>query len=217
MGFFDTLMTLDWHMVGQLTLQHVRLVSIAVALAIVIGVPIGMVTVRWPVISNPLMMAATVASTVPAIALFGIMMPLYSRFGQGLGPAPAVTAVFLYSLLPIMRNTHTALLSVDPGIREAGRGIGMTFWQRLYRVDFPLALPGIFTGIRTAMVMNIGTMTIAAVIGAGGLGLLLLNAIGQSNIHLLVIGAIIVSVLAIIADVLLHVLQYLLTSKGIRT
>lgn len=217
MGFFDTLMTLDWHMVGQLTLQHVYLVSIAVALAIVIGVPIGMVTVRWPVVSNPLMMAATVASTVPAIALFGIMMPLYSRFGQGLGPAPAVTAVFLYSLLPIMRNTHTALLSVDPGIREAGRGIGMTFWQRLYRVDFPLALPGIFTGIRTAMVMNIGTMTIAAVIGAGGLGLLLLNAIGQSNIPLLVIGAIIVSVLAIIADVLLHVLQYLLTSKGIRT
>lgn len=217
MGFLDTLMTLDWHLVGQLTLQHMRLVSIAVALAIVIGVPIGLLTVRWPSLASPLMTIATVASTIPAIALFGLMMPIYSRFGQGLGPAPAVTAVFLYSLLPIMRNTHTALMNVDPGIREAGRGIGMTFWQRLYRVDLPLAVPGIFTGIRTAMVMNIGTMTIAAVIGAGGLGLLLLNAIGQSNVPLLVIGAIIVSLLAIMADLILHALQYLLTSKGIRT
>ena len=103
--------------------------------------------------------------TIPSIALFGLLMPVYSVFGQGLGPLPAITAVFLYSLLPILRNTYLALTGVEAGIREAGKGIGMTFWQRLRMVDIPLAVPVILAGVRTAVVMNIGVMTIAAVIG----------------------------------------------------
>lgn len=128
----------------------------------------------------------------------------------------AVTAVFLYSLLPIVRNTHTALDSLPPGLREAGRGIGMTFWQRLRWVEIPMALPVIFGGIRTAVVMNIGVMAIAAVIGAGGLGLLLLNGISGSDIRMLIAGALMICLLAIVLDWLLHRLQVVLTPKGIR-
>ncbi|EBP7131661.1 osmoprotectant ABC transporter permease OsmW, partial [Salmonella enterica] len=146
----------------------------------------------------------------------GLMIPLFSLIGHGIGVLPAVTAVFLYSLLPIVRNTHTALDSLPPGLREAGRGIGMTFWQRLRWVEIPMALPVIFGGIRTAVVMNIGVMAIAAVIGAGGLGLLLLNGISGSDIRMLIAGALMICLLAIVLDWLLHRLQVVLTPKGIR-
>ncbi|ANF57486.1 ABC transporter permease [Halotalea alkalilenta] len=215
MDFTTTLANMDWQQVMLLTWQHVYLVGTAVGLAILIGVPLGVLMVRLRWLATPLLTVATIVITIPSIALFGIMLPIYSTFGMGLGAAPAITAVFLYSLLPILRNTYIALDGVDPGIREAGRGIGMTFWQRLWMVDLPLAVPVILGGVRTAVVMNIGVMTIAAVIGAGGLGLLILNGIGQSNVPLLVIGAIIVSLLAIVVDTLLNLLQRLLTSKGI--
>lgn len=154
--------------------------------------------------------------TLPSIALFGLMIPFFSRFGQGIGAAPAITAVFLYSLLPIMRNTYLALHNVDAGIKEAGTGIGMTSWQRLRLVDLPLAVPVILAGVRTAVVMNIGVMTIAAVIGAGGLGTLILRAIGQSSMMKLLVGAVLVSLLAIVADRLLQMLQRALTPKGVQ-
>ncbi|KAF1068057.1 MAG: Osmoprotectant import permease protein OsmW [Pseudomonas citronellolis] len=217
MDFMTVISRLDWVQVGQLTLQHLTLVSIAVGLAILVGVPLGVLMTRFKWLSGPLQGAATVVLTIPSIALFGLMLPLYSKIGQGLGPLPAITAVFLYSLLPIMRNTYLALDNVEPGIREAGRGIGMTFWQRLRMVDIPLAVPVILGGVRTAVVMNIGVMTIAAVIGAGGLGVLILNSISQSNMPMLVVGAVLVSLLAIVADLLLQWLQRALTPKGLRT
>ncbi|MDU2871250.1 MAG: ABC transporter permease, partial [Pseudomonas aeruginosa] len=172
MDFFSVLSHLDWSQVGQLTLQHLLLVLVAVGLAILVGVPLGVLMTRFTWLAGPLQGAATVMLTIPSIALFGLLMPVYSVFGQGLGPLPAITAVFLYSLLPILRNTYLALTGVEAGIREAGKGIGMTFWQRLRMVDIPLAVPVILAGVRTAVVMNIGVMTIAAVIGAGGLGVL---------------------------------------------
>ena len=155
--------------------------------------------------------------TLPSIALFGILLPFYSKFGQGLGPLPAITAVFLYSLLPILRNTYLALTSVEPGIREAGAGIGMTFWQRLRMVELPIALPVILAGVRTAVVMNIGVMTIAATIGAGGLGVLILTAISRSDMATLIVGAVLVSLLAIVADLVLQWLQRRLTPRGLRS
>eukprot|EP00659_Diplonema_papillatum_P019307 gene19307-29745_t len=148
---------------------HITLVGIAVILAIVVGVPLGVLMTRFPTLAGPLQASATVLLTVPSIALFGLLLPFYSKFGQGLGPMPAITAVFLYSLLPIMRNTYLALTGVEPGIREAAKGIGMTFGQRLRMVELPIAVPVILAGVRTAVVMNIGVMTIAATIGAGGL------------------------------------------------
>ena len=158
----------------------------------------------------------TIVLTLPSIALFGLMIPVFSQFGAGIGPLPAITAVFLYSLLPIMRNTYLALENIEAGIKEAGIGIGMTFWQRLRMVDLPLAVPVILGGVRTAVVMNIGVMAIAAVIGAGGLGVLILHAISQSNMQKLVVGAVMISVLAIIADTLLQRLQKILTPKGVQ-
>ena len=216
MDFMTVIARLDWSQVGQLTLQHLMLVSIAVGLAIVVGVPLGVLMTRFKWLAGPLQGTATVVLTIPSIALFGLMLPLYSKIGQGLGPLPAITAVFLYSLLPILRNTYLALTNVEPGIREAGKGIGMTFWQRLRMVDIPIAVPVILAGVRTAVVMNIGVMTIAAVIGAGGLGVLILNSISQSNMPMLVVGAVLVSLVAIAADLLLQWLQRALTPKGLR-
>lgn len=215
MSVFDYLAS-SWPELLQLTLQHVWLVAIAVGCSIVAGVPLGILINRHEWLAGPLLGIATLVLTLPSIALFGLMIPFFSRFGQGIGAAPAITAVFLYSLLPIMRNTYLALHNVDAGIKEAGTGIGMTSWQRLRLVDLPLAVPVILAGVRTAVVMNIGVMTIAAVIGAGGLGTLILRAIGQSSMMKLLVGAVLVSLLAIVADRLLQMLQRALTPKGVQ-
>jgi len=208
MDNWSTLLTLSW--------QHSWLVLVAVGLAILIGVPLGILIVRVRWLATPILGIATVVLTIPTIALFGLMIPLFSLIGQGIGALPAITAVFLYSLLPIVRNTHTALENLPDGLREAGRGIGMTFWQRLRWVEIPMALPVIFGGIRTAVVMNVGVMAIAAVIGAGGLGQLLLDGISGSDIRMLIAGALMICLLAIFLDWLLHRLQQALTPKGIR-
>lgn len=215
MNVFDYLAS-SWPELLQLTLQHIWLVGIAVGCAIIAGVPLGVLVSRHEWLAGPLLGIATIVLTLPSIALFGLMIPFFSRFGQGIGAVPAITAVFLYSLLPIMRNTYLALRNVDPGIKEAGTGIGMTSWQRLRLVELPLAVPVILAGVRTAVVMNIGVMTIAAVIGAGGLGTLILRAIGQSSMMKLLVGAVLVSIVAIVADLLLQALQRALTPKGVQ-
>ncbi|MBA6096087.1 MULTISPECIES: ABC transporter permease [Pseudomonas] len=217
MNLIDTFNHLDWAQVLNLTGQHIMLVGVAVGLAILVGVPLGILMTRFPALAGPLQASATVLLTIPSIALFGLLLPLYSKFGQGLGPLPAITAVFLYSLLPIMRNTYLALTNVEPGIREAARGIGMTFGQRLRMVELPIAVPVILAGVRTAVVMNIGVMTIAATIGAGGLGVLILTSISRSDMSMLLVGAVLVSLLAIIADLLLQTLQRALTPEGLRS
>ncbi|MDR5760890.1 ABC transporter permease [Caballeronia sp. LZ035] len=206
----------NWPELLQLTLQHCYLVGLAVGCAIIAGVPLGIVMNRYPWLAGPLLGVATIILTLPSIALFGLMIPVFSRFGEGIGAVPAITAVFLYSLLPIMRNTYLALRNVEAGIKEAGIGIGMTAWQRLRLVELPLAVPVILGGVRTAVVMNIGVMTIAAVIGAGGLGSLIVRAIGQSSMMKLLVGAVLVSLLAIVADLLLQALQRVLTPKGVQ-
>ena len=206
----------NWHTLMTLTWQHTWLVLVAVGFAIIVGVPLGILIVRFKWLATPVLGIATIVLTIPTIALFGLMIPLFSMIGQGIGALPAITAVFLYSLLPIVRNTHTALDNLPGGLREAGRGIGMTFWQRLRWVEIPVALPVIFGGIRTAVVMNIGVMAIAAVIGAGGLGQLLLDGISGSDIRMLIAGALMICLLAIFLDWLLHRLQSALTPKGIR-
>ncbi|GAB2891987.1 ABC transporter permease [Paraburkholderia jirisanensis] len=215
MSLFDYL-SANWPELLQLTLQHCYLVGLAVGCAIVAGVPLGILMSRYDWLATPLLSAATVILTLPSIALFGLMIPIFSRFGEGIGALPAITAVFLYSLLPILRNTWLALRNVDAGIREAGIGIGMTTWQRLRLVELPLAVPVILAGVRTAVVMNIGVMTIAAVIGAGGLGTLIIRAIGQSSMMKLLVGAVLVSILAIVVDLLLQALQRALTPKGVQ-
>ncbi len=215
MNIWDYLVS-EWPFILDLTLQHMLLVGVAVGLAILIGVPLGILMTRYRWMAPPVLALATVILTLPSIALFGFMIPIFSKFGAGLGKGPAITAVFLYSLLPILTNTFTALDQVDKGIKEAGRGIGMTFWQRLRMVDLPLSVPVILGGVRSAVVMNIGVMTIAAVIGAGGLGVLILRAISQSSAEKLLVGVMAVSLLAVTMDFFLQWLQKTLTPKGVQ-
>ncbi|MEO9275492.1 ABC transporter permease [Marinomonas sp. 5E14-1] len=183
-----------------LTIEHISLVAVAVGIAVITGVPIGIAITKKQKVANIVLYVAALIVTIPSIALFGIMIPLLSMIGHGIGYLPAVIAVLLYSQLPIIRNTYTAINNVDPALREAALGIGMSAKQRLKNVEIPLSVPVIMAGVRTAVVMNIGVMAIAAYIGAGGLGVLISRGISQSDYRQLVIGSIMVSLLAIIAD-----------------
>ena len=144
------------------------------------------------------------------------MIPILSIINQGIGYLPAIIAVFLYSLLPIIRNTYTAILNIDPALKEAAIGMGMKKSQLLFKVQIPMSIPIIMAGVRYATVLNIGVMAIASYIGAGGLGTFISQGITQSNQTKLIIGAISVSVLAIIADYFLLFIQNRLTSKGLQ-
>lgn len=212
---FLTFLTVNSNLLLKLTLEHISLVAVAVGLATLTGVPIGIAITQNERAARVVLYVCSIIITIPSIALFGIMIPVLSMIGHGIGYLPAVIAVLLYSQLPIVRNTYTAINNVNPALREAARGIGMSPLQRLRRVEIPLAIPVIMAGVRTAVVMNIGVMAIAAYIGAGGLGVLISRGISQSDPRQLIAGAIAVSVLAVIADYCLLWLQKRLTPKGL--
>lgn len=196
------------------TLEHIALVGVAVGVATLTGVPIGIAITKNERLAQTVLYIASVIVTIPSIALFGIMIPVLSLIGQGIGYLPAVIAVLLYSQLPIIRNTYTAINNVDPALREAARGIGMSPNQRLRFVEIPLAVPVIMAGVRTAVVLNIGVMAIAAYIGAGGLGAFISRGISQSDPRQLIVGAVAVSLLAVIVDYTLLFVQKRLTPRG---
>ncbi len=206
----------NFGLILRLTAQHLSIVGVAVGLAILTGVPIGIAITQNQRVADIVLYVASIIMTIPSIAMFGVMIPILSLINQGIGYLPAVIAVFLYSQLPIIRNSYTAIRSVDPALREAARGMGMTTWQRLYRVEIPIALPIIMAGIRIAVVINIGIAAIAAYIGAGGLGMLIRSGITQTDPRQLIAGALAVSVLAIVADFVLMLLQHRLTPRGLR-
>lgn len=201
--------------IADRTLEHIAIVSVAVGIAVMTAVPIGIAITRSKALADAVLYAASMMITIPSIALFGLMIPLLAPIGHGIGYVPAVIAIILYSQLPIIRNTYTALADVDPALREAAKGMGMSRMQRLREVEIPLALPVIMAGVRVAVVMNIGIAAIATYIGAGGLGTFISRGISQSDPRQLVTGAIAVSLLAIFADVALALLQRALTSKGL--
>lgn len=202
-------------LLGRRTVEHISLVSVAVGMATLTGVPIGIAITKNERVARTVLYIASIIITIPSIALFGIMIPLLSVFGHGIGYVPAVVAVLLYSQLPIIRNTYTAINNVNPALREAARGLGMNQNQRLRMVEIPLAVPVIMAGVRTAVVLNIGVMAIAAYIGAGGLGTFISRGISQSDPRQLIAGAVAVSLLAIIIDYSLLALQKRLTPKGL--
>lgn len=202
--------------IGSLGLEHISIVSVAVGLAILTGVPIGIAITQNKAAADAVLYVASIVVTIPSIALFGLMIPVLSLIGHGIGWLPAVTAILLYSQLPIIRNTYTAITNVDPSLREAARGMGMTPLQRLWQVEMPISVPVIMAGVRTAVVMNIGVAAIAAYIGAGGLGVLISRGISQSDPRQLIAGALAVSLLAIIADYGLLYVQKRLTPLGLK-
>lgn len=190
--------------------EHLQLSIIALLLAAIIGVGVGIGLTRAPKLAGIVIAAASVVQTIPSLALLGFMIPLI-----GIGVMPAIVALFLYSLLPILRNTYTGILGVEPALTEAGIGMGMTNLQLLFIVELPLALPVIMAGIRTATVTIIGVATLASLIGAGGLGDLIFGGISMANNNMIFAGAIPAALLAIISDFLLGKVEVkLLPAEG---
>ncbi|QBP41848.1 MULTISPECIES: ABC transporter permease [Paenisporosarcina] len=204
----------NWTTLLQLTWEHIQLVGLAVGIAILTGIPIGIYISQKESLANLVLAVAGIIMTIPSIALFGLMIPIFSIINQGIGFLPAVVALILYSQLPIIRNTYIAIKSVDPNTRDAAIGMGMTTWQRLYKVELPLSLPVIMAGIRMAIVLTIGIGAIAAYIGAGGLGVYIARGISTSYTVMVQVGALAVSILAISADLILGRIQKFLSPKG---
>ncbi len=194
--------------VTQLALEHLFLVAVSTGIAILIGVPLGILLTRKPALSKPVMGIANMLQTVPSLALFGFFIPLniylfHVRVIGGIGARTAIAALVLYALLPIIRNTFTGISNVDPSIREAGRGMGMTDGQLLFQVELPLALGVILAGIRVATVICVGTATIAAAIDAGGLGRYIFRGLRMNDNTLILAGAVPAAIIALAADFLL--------------
>jgi osmoprotectant transport system permease protein len=190
------------------TLEHIWLVSATMLLAIVIGVPLGMAVARKPWLSKPILGSASIAETIPSLALLGFLLPI-----PWLGDRAdrlTITALTLYALLPIIRNTATGIRNVDPAVREAARGMGLTGRQILFQVELPLSVSTILAGVRVATVLTIGIATIAAAIGAGGLGEFIFRGLAMVNNRLILAGAVPAALLALVADFLLGFLEHLL-------
>jgi osmoprotectant transport system permease protein len=195
----------------RLAAQHLFLTGAALAGAILIGLPLGIAASRRPLLAGVALTGAGILQTIPSIALLAFMLPLF-----GIGTAPAIAALFLYGLLPILRNTVAGLRAVDPLLTEVGRGLGMRPRDLLWRVELPLATPVILAGIRTAAVISVGTATLAAFIGAGGLGEPIVTGLSVTDTNLVLSGALPAALLAIAVDLVLHGVERWATPMGLR-
>jgi osmoprotectant transport system permease protein len=201
------------------TLQHLGIILVANAFAVVIGVLVGIFIAGRgrERLADTVLYLASIMMTIPSLALYGILMGILAALTlPSIGFLPVVIALILYGLLPIVRNTYTAIREVDPAMIEAGRGMGMSEMQILMRVKLPLAIPVIMAGLRQAIVMNIGVAAIGSYIGAGGLGQPIFRGIANYRTDLIVIGAVFVSLLAVVFDLVMGRLEWLTTPKGIR-
>ena len=186
----------------QQTIEHIRLTAISLVIAITIGVGIGIILTRYPTMANKVIGLVGIIQTIPSVALLGFMLPLL-----GIGAMPAIIALFLYALLPIVRNTYTSIDEVEKSIIEAAKGMGMPDQQILFKVELPLAVPVIFAGIRTATVTTVGVATLCALIASGGLGVFIFRGLALNDINLILAGAIPAAALALFLDFFLGILQ----------
>jgi osmoprotectant transport system permease protein len=185
----------------QSTLEHMWMVGVTLLLACAIGIPLGILVSRRPSLSKPILGLANIAETIPSLALFGFLLPV-----PWLGDRAerlAIAALTLYALLPIIKNTVEGIRSVDPSVRESALAMGMTDWQILFQVELPLSLSLLFAGIRVAAVLTVGIATIAAAVGAGGLGEFIFRGLAMVNNQLILAGAIPAALLALTADAVL--------------
>jgi osmoprotectant transport system permease protein len=189
----------------QATLEHIWLVGLTMSFAIAIGVPLGILVTRKPWLSKPILGGANIAETIPSLALFGFLLPVPWLGGRA--DRLAIAALTLYALLPIIRNTSAGITGVDRAVREAARGMGMTDRQILFQVELPLSFSTMLAGIRIATVLTIGIATIAAAVGAGGLGEFIFRGLAMVNDQLILAGAIPAALLALGADFVLGVLE----------
>ena len=183
----------------ELSLEHLSLVGISTVLAMLIGIPLGIMISHRPRLNKPVLAGANIIQTIPSLALFGFLLPV-----PWLGDRAerlAILALTLYALLPIIRNTYTGICGVDPAVVEAGRGMGLTDSQLLFQVELPLAVSVILSGVRVAIVISVGLATIAAAIGAGGLGEFIFRGLAMVDDRVILAGAIPAAVLALVSDV----------------
>src|SRR6266849_1868154 len=193
------------------TLEHIQLVSAAMGIALIVGLPVGVALVRRRALRRWVFGAANIVQTIPSLALFGFLIPV--PWIGGIGANTAILALALYALLPVLRNTCTGIEGVDAAVLEAARGMGMTPQQVLWQVELPLAAPVLLAGIRVATVISIGVATIAAAIGAGGLGVFIFRGVAMVNDQVILAGAIPAALLAVLADLALGAAQRRLTSQ----
>ena len=191
--------------IADLTLEHLWMVSISTLIAVAVGVPLGILIVRKPALRNPVIATANIIQTIPSLALFGFLLP--APWIGDRAERLAILALTLYALLPLIRNTYTGIAGVDRAVVEAARGMGLTDWQLLFKVELPLASSVILAGIRVAVVISVGLATIAAAIGAGGLGELIFRGLAMVNNSVILAGAIPAALMALLADVLLGWLE----------
>ena len=193
------------------TLEHIQLVSAAMGIALIVGLPVGVALVRRRALRRWVFGAANVVQTIPSLALFGFLIPV--PWIGGIGANTAILALALYALLPVLRNTCTGIEGVDAAVLEAARGMGMTPQQVLWQVELPLAAPVLLAGIRVATVISIGVATIAAAIGAGGLGVFIFRGVAMVNDQVILAGAIPAALLAVLADLALGAAQRRMASQ----
>jgi osmoprotectant transport system permease protein len=191
--------------IATLTLEHLWIVGLSTLLAMVVGIPAGILITRKPSLHKPVIAAANIIQTVPSLALFGFLLPA-PWIGER-AERLAILALMLYALLPLIRNTYVGITSVDRATVEAARGMGLTDWQLLCKVELPLAASVILAGIRVALVISIGLATIAAAIGAGGLGELIFRGLAKVNNAVILAGAIPAAAMALLADTVLGWLE----------
>lgn len=182
----------------ELTLEHLWLVGVSTLLAMLVGIPLGIAIAHRPRLNKPVLASANIIQTIPSLALFGFLLPV-PWLGER-ADRLAILALILYALLPMIRNTYTGIRGVDPAVVEAGRGMGLTDRQLLFQVELPLALSVILSGVRVAMVISVGLATIAAAIGAGGLGEFIFRGLAMVDNRVILAGAIPAAVLALLAD-----------------
>lgn len=200
-----------WPQLGRYTLEHLALVGISLSLAVIIAVPLGIFAARRRRLGQVVMGLTGILQTVPSLALFVFMIPLF-----GIGAEPAVAALFLYSLLPIVRNTHAGLSGIEPSLLESAAALGLPSRVRLWRIELPLALRPILAGVKIAAVINVGTATLGALIGAGGYGQPILTGIRLDSIPLIMEGAIPAALLALVIQGAFEGIERALTPRGLR-
>ena len=200
-----------WPQLGRYTLEHLALVGISLSLAILIAVPLGIFAARRRRLGQVVLGLTGILQTVPSLALFVFMIPLF-----GIGATPAIAALFLYSLLPIVRNTHAGLTGIDPTLLESAAALGLPSRLRLWRVELPLALRHILAGIKIAAVINVGTATLGALIGAGGYGQPILTGIRLDDVGLIMEGAVPAALLALAMQGVFELVERALTPRGLQ-
>jgi len=197
-------------------LRHIQIIAFSIPFALIVSVPLGFYISPRPKLAQVVIYITSIMMTIPSLALFGLMVVLLAPFNLGLGIVPAVIAITLYSMLPITRNTYIAINQVPEGMIEAAKGMGMTKKQVLWRVKLPLSIPVIMAGVRNAIVLGVSVATFASLVAAGGLGYFIFSGIARSNLRMVLVGAILVSILGIGVNYFLILVEEWITPKGLK-